>query len=96
MAQVQNVGKNIKMEVSEDGKELVVRIRLDERHGLSSTAKTIQVASTGGNKKVKGTEVSIGINAYVKVTPEELAKLNPSDQERYHAAQEAAAEAEVA
>lgn len=57
--------KNISME--KKGNILVIKIDLDERHGLSKSEKTTVVATTSGNVKVPGAEhISIGINAYTK------------------------------
>lgn len=50
-----------------DGDILTIRIKLNERHGQSSSGKSTIVASTGGNLPVPGhDEVKIGINVYVK------------------------------
>ncbi len=57
--------KNVTMQV--EGDTLVVRIKLSDRHGPSSSGKTTVVATTSGNVKVPGAEhISIGINAYTK------------------------------
>ena len=59
-----DLGKNLQATI--EGDELVIRINLTERLGESSTGKSITVATTSGNQKVEGTDVVIGINAYVK------------------------------
>lgn len=60
-----------------NGNELTIKIDLSQRHGLSSSKKSIIVASTGGNVKIDGTDLSIGINAYSqnKAEIDVLAKL---------------------
>jgi hypothetical protein len=57
---VGDLGKNLQYAI--DGDELVIRINLKERHGKSASGKT----TSSGNQKIPGTEVVIGINAYVK------------------------------
>ena len=49
-----------------DGDHLLIRIDLAQRHGKSASGKTTIVATSSGNQKIPGTEVVIGINAYVK------------------------------
>ena len=53
---------NVNMSVK--GNTLTVTIDLSKEGGLSQSGKTIMVASTQGNKKIDGTEIMIGINAY--------------------------------
>lgn len=61
----QSVGKNISATV--EGDELVLRVKIKERHGESASGKTIIVASSGGNVQIEGTGgVVVGFNAYVK------------------------------
>ena len=54
------------MTVSDDKKKLTIVIDLTQRGGLTATGKSISVATTSGNQQVEGTNVLIGINAYVK------------------------------
>lgn len=54
--------KNINMTV--EGNTLTIKIDLAQRHGLSSSKKSVIVASTGGNVKIGETDLAIGINAY--------------------------------
>jgi hypothetical protein len=54
-------GENIRYAI--EGTELVVRIDLTHRGGLSATGKTIRVATTNGNKEL-APGVQVGINAY--------------------------------
>lgn len=61
---VGDLGTNLQYAI--DGDELVIRINLSERHGKSASGKTTIVATSSGNQKVPGTEVIIGLNAYVK------------------------------
>jgi len=57
------------MKVAIEGKELVIRIPMQEPRP-SSSGKTLVVASTNGNKttdvQVQGQNVIIGLNAYIK------------------------------
>lgn len=56
--------------MSVDGHLLTVVIDLRQRHGLSSTKKSVIVASTEGNAPVPGhPDIAIGVNAYVPKTP---------------------------
>ena len=56
--------QNIKM--SQKGNILTVEIDISQRGNVSSSGKSILVASTGGNVSVPGAEpVKIGINCYV-------------------------------
>jgi hypothetical protein len=51
-----------------EGNELVIRLPLEEPK-VSSSGKTLVVASTHGNKEtdieIKGKKVVIGVNAYI-------------------------------
>jgi hypothetical protein len=63
----QNVGDlGTNLQYSVEGDELVIRVKLSERHGKSASGKTTIVATSSGNKVIPGTDVTIGINAYVK------------------------------
>ena len=62
----ETIGQNIQLEVK-DGKAIIT-IDLAHRGGLSSSGKSIIVASTGGNVPIPGTDVILGLNAYVKAT----------------------------
>lgn len=46
------------------GNELTIKIDLSKRNGLSSSKKSVIIASTGGNVKIGETDFMIGINAY--------------------------------
>jgi hypothetical protein len=48
-----------------DGKAIIT-IDLAHRGKPSSSGKSIIVASTGGNQAIPGTDVILGLNAYVK------------------------------
>ncbi len=53
--------------VSVDANQIAtIQIDLKNRGGRSASGKTIRVASTEGNKPIKGTDVVLGLNAYVK------------------------------
>lgn len=58
------------MQVTVEGKELVIRIPLQEPT-KSASGKTLVVASSRGNKvteaKVNGKKVTVGVNAYIPV-----------------------------
>jgi hypothetical protein len=62
MAQL--VGKNVSIEVK-DG-QAVITVDLSARHGRSASGKTEIVATTSGNTLIEGTQVCLGLNAYVK------------------------------
>lgn len=58
--------QNVEMTVDKDG-ILTIKIDTKKRFNLSSTGKTIVVASTHGNIPIdESGEVKIGINCYVK------------------------------
>ncbi len=54
------------VEFTVKGDKLIITLDLTHRGSVSSTGKTIRVASTGGFQKVTGTEVSLNLNATVK------------------------------
>jgi hypothetical protein len=58
------IGENV--EVEETAEELILKIKKAHRGDLSSSGKTIRVASTLGNKKVG--DLHVGLNVYVKPT----------------------------
>ena len=58
------IGTNISIEVK--GDKAIITIDLAHRGGLSSSGKSVIVASTGGNVPIPGTNVILGLNAYVK------------------------------
>jgi hypothetical protein len=53
-----------------EGNELVIRVHMNEKPVLSSTGKSLVVASSHGNKqteaKVDGKPVIVGVNAYIQ------------------------------
>lgn len=64
----------VQIKKSGNGKVLVITMPLNEKlnaEAMSKSGKSYTVASTRGNKpagvKVKGREVTIGVNAYVPV-----------------------------
>ncbi len=59
------IGQNVSIEVTKDNKAIIT-IDLSHRGGLSGSGKSIIVASTGGNVTIPGTQVILGLNAYVK------------------------------
>jgi hypothetical protein len=51
--------------MSVDGNKLIIMVDLDQEFGLSSSGKSITVASTEGNVSVPGREeIKIGLNIY--------------------------------
>jgi len=56
--------ENVSIEVK--GGKAIITIDLAKRGGRSASGKTIRVASTAGNKLIEGTDVVLGLNAYVK------------------------------
>lgn len=60
----EQLGENIKLEIK--GDEAVITINLKHRGKPSGSGKSIIVASTGGNVPIPGTDVILGLNAYVK------------------------------
>jgi hypothetical protein len=55
--------KNIKMMLK--GTTLLIEVDLSKEFGLSSSGKSVQIASTDGNVSVPGREeVKIGLNVY--------------------------------
>ena len=59
------LGQNIEATVTDDG-ILTLRIDLRKRGGRSASGKSITVATTSGNRTIPGSEVVIGVNAYIK------------------------------
>jgi len=58
------IGKNISIEIK--GDKAVITIDLTQRGGLSSSGKSVIVATTSGNVPIPGTNIVLGLNAYVK------------------------------
>jgi|HubBroStandDraft_2_1064218.scaffolds.fasta_scaffold07674_7 hypothetical protein len=56
--------QNVKFEVVKD--ELVIRINLKERNGLSGSGKNEIIASTGGNVDIGKDGIKLGLNCYIK------------------------------
>ncbi len=54
-----------------EGKELVIRLPLNDKPERSASGKTLVVASTRGNKEtdcvVQGKKVVVGLNAYIPI-----------------------------
>ena len=48
------------------GSKLVITIDMSKRLGESKSGKSEVVATSEGNQKIDGTDVVIGLNAYVK------------------------------
>ena len=55
--------KNVQMNV--EGNKLIIVVDLNQEFGLSSSGKSITIASTEGNISVPGREdIKIGVNIY--------------------------------
>ena len=57
-----DLGKNVQFEVK--GDKLTLTFDLKKEQGLSGSGKSTIVATTSGNVKVPGTDVTLGLNAY--------------------------------
>ena len=55
-----------RIKVHPDFPKIIIKIDKSKDFGPSKSGKTIIVASTGGNHKVDGTEVVLGLNCYKK------------------------------
>lgn len=58
------LGENVEYKVT--GNKVTITIDLDHRGPASASGKTVRVATTSGNQKIPGSEVILGLNAYVK------------------------------
>lgn len=58
------LGKNIECEVK--GDKVTLTFDLKKEQGQSGSGKSTIVATTSGNVKVPGTNVTLGLNAYRK------------------------------
>lgn len=56
------LGTNVAVNVT--GTTLTITIDLSQTHGVSSSGKSIIVASTNGNQTIPGTDTKIGLNIY--------------------------------
>jgi hypothetical protein len=56
--------KNVEMSV--EGNVLTIKVDLSKEYGLSSSGKTIIVASTEGNVSIPDREEKLGLNVYRK------------------------------
>ena len=57
------IGENVSIESTKD--KAIITIDLGYRGNLSSTGKTVRVASTCGSKTLSGTEIKLNLNAYI-------------------------------
>jgi hypothetical protein len=61
------------MKVTIEGNELVIRLPINAKPTPSATGKTLQVASSHGNKEteavVDGQKLVVGVNAYIYAKP---------------------------
>ena len=58
------IGENVDVQIN--GTKAVITLDLEHRGERSASGKTVRVASTEGNKTIPGTDIVIGLNAYVK------------------------------
>ena len=57
------VGTNIDLEV--EGDTLLIRVNLKETHGITTSGKSVKIASSEGNISVPGREnIKLGLNVY--------------------------------
>lgn len=56
--------ENLDIEVK--GGKAIITIDLKKRLGPSASRKSVIVATTSGNQPIPGTDVVLGLNAYVK------------------------------
>jgi hypothetical protein len=61
-----DLGKNVKYQISANGKELTVKMSLDQDFGKSGTGKSVIHASTSGNKPLPN-GMKLGINLYTPI-----------------------------
>ena len=54
------------IEQSINGDILTLKIDLSKRGEKSASGKTIRIASSEGNKRIKGTEIFVGVNVFTK------------------------------
>lgn len=58
--------KNVEIKVDEKSQKLTIVVDLKQRHGLSSSQKTVTIASTEGNQKIGVGDIAFGLNVYTK------------------------------
>jgi hypothetical protein len=58
--------KNVTIAVDEKKMELTIKVNLKERHGLSSSQKTVTIASTEGNQRIGLGDIAFGLSVYTK------------------------------
>lgn len=57
--------KNIEMKI--EGDKLIITVDLSRRFGLSSSGKSVIIASSEGNQSIPGNDgIKIGLNVYEK------------------------------
>ncbi len=57
------VGTNIDLEI--EGDTLLIRVNLKETHGVTTSGKSIKIASSEGNVPLPGhEEIKLGLNIY--------------------------------
>jgi hypothetical protein len=55
--------QNVEFEVEDD--QLIIRVDLSQELGVSSSGKSVIIATTGGNVEVPGWEaIKVGLNVY--------------------------------
>lgn len=63
---MQNVKYEIVKGAKNEGDKLVITVNLSERHGLSGTGNTVNIAGTQGNQKIGVNDIAFGLNVYTK------------------------------
>lgn len=58
--------QNVEYKIDNAKKVLTITVKLDERHGLSSTGGTVTIAGTQGNQKIGSGDIAFGLNVYTK------------------------------
>lgn len=58
--------KNVSITVDEKKQTLTIVVDLKQRHGVSTSGKTVTIASTEGNQKIGHGDVAMGLSVYTK------------------------------
>lgn len=58
--------KNVEIKVDEKAQKLTIVVDLKQRHGLSSSEKTVTIASTEGNQRIGLGDIAFGLSVYTK------------------------------
>ena len=58
--------KNVTFTVDEKKNVLTIVVDLKQRHGLSTSGKTVTIASTEGNQRIGHGDIACGLSVYTK------------------------------